>query len=363
MFRPPIEVADVIRTHGEEFLALYGRSLSVHQQTVLKRIADCRTAALGGHVDVCDACGHEVTLYNSCRDRHCPKCQGSSSATWFRARDMDLLSVPYFHVVCTLPHELRPLLYQNKRLLYGLLMKSAAAALQKTAAKPRPLGASIGFFGVLHTWGQSMEFHPHVHFVVPAGGISFDHSRWIPARRNYLVPVRVVSKIFRAKFVDGLTEIYRAGQLSLEGSIQHLAQMTTFRKFIRRLKKKKWLVYSKPPFGGPRQLVKYLARYTHRVAISNRRITGLDESGVTFRYKDYAHGHKKREMHLSGPEFLRRFLLHVLPKGFVRIRHYGFLALRNRNSNVELCRSLIAEAGAVSNLATADVAWNMTLNY
>ena len=312
----------------------------------MKRIAECRTAALGGHLDACTTCGFTTEIsYDSCRDRHCPKCQGSSSATWFRAREEDLLPVPYFHVTCTLPDTLRPIALQNKAVLYNLLLKSSAEALKKAAAKPHPLGAQIGFFGILHTWGQLLPHHPHVHWVVPGGGISLDGSRWVPSRKDYLVPTGVVATIFRRKFLDGLEQAFRSGELSFYGSIAHLQDPAAFRRFLRPLRKKKWVVDARAPFAGPRAVVAYLARYTHRVAISNHRILHVDDSGVTFRYKDYAKGGRTDTKHLSGVEFLRRFLLHVLPKGFVRIRHYGFLAHRNRTSNLKRCRQLIAEAG------------------
>lgn len=356
MSRPQWEVADVIRIHGERFLALHGSSLSLDQRKVLSRVAVCRTAALGGHLYACTAgCGHEEISYNSCRDRHCPKCQGSSSATWFRAREEDLLPVPYFHVTCTLPHRLNRIALQNKEVLYDLLLTTSADALKKTAAKPRPLGAKIGLFGILHTWGQVMLDHLHVHWVVPGGGISLDGSRWIPSRKDskgddYLVPKNVVADIFRAKFLDGLRAAFDSGKLTFHGSIADLKDPRSFRRFLRSLgkkSKKRWVVDMRPPFAGPRAVLKYLARYTHRVAISNHRILQVDHSGVTFRYKDYAHGGQQKSMHLSGPEFLRRFLLHVLPKRFVRIRHFGLLAHRDRKANLERCRQLIAEAGVL----------------
>jgi hypothetical protein len=253
--------------------------------------------------------------------------------------------VPHFHVVCTLPHELGPLVLTNRKFLYALLMKTSAAALLKAAALPHPLGARIGFFGVLHTWGQKLDLHPHVHFVVPAGGLSQDQSQWIPGRRNYLVPERVLAKFFRAKFLDGLEKAYRSESLALYGPSEHLATRRAFERFLRPLRRKKWVVYAKPPFAGADAVVKYLARYTHRVAISNQRLLHLDKFGVTFGYKDYANGTENRKMTLSGPEFLRRFLLHVVPKGFVRIRYYGFLSNRNRKENLALCRTLIENAG------------------
>lgn len=347
MGRATFEVADVIRLHGESFLDLHGAKLSARQRAILQKIAKCRTAALGGHVAACDRCGHRQISYNSCRDRHCPKCLGSASAAWFRARAEDLLPVPYFHLVFTLPHELAPVAQTNRAAVYALLLRSSAESLLQVAAYPRPLGARIGFFGVLHTWSQTLEFHPHVHFVVPAGGISLDGERWIPCRKNFLVPVRVLRDVFRAKFLSGLQRLRDQGKLVCHGSLESCRRPDALDRSLRTLRKKKWVVYAKPPFGGPEQVLKYLARYTHRVAISNHRLLDIDESGVTFRWKDYAAGAKKRSMTLTGPEFLRRFLLHVLPKGFVRIRHFGFLAHRNRTRSLERCRTLIAEADAI----------------
>jgi hypothetical protein len=344
MVRPTFEVADVIRVHGESLLKLHGAKLSARQHIILRKLAQCRTAALGGHVESCDTCGHQRISYNSCRDRHCPKCLGSASAAWFSARTEDLLPVPYFHVVCTLPHELAPIAQQNPAVVYALLMRSAAESLLQVAKYPHPLGARIGFFGVLHTWGQKLDLHPHVHYVVPAGGISLDGTRWVHCRKNFLVPIRVLRNVFRAKFLDELQQLFEQSKLGFYGSLEHLREPHKFASLVRKLRKKKWIVYSKPPFGGPQQVLKYLARYTHRVAISNHRILALDESGVTFGWKDYAAAADTKSIKLAGAEFLRRLLQHVLPKRFVRIRHYGLLAHRNRDAKVANCRKLIAES-------------------
>jgi hypothetical protein len=338
MSRPLFEVADVIRRHGEAFLAAHGGSLGTEQRRVLRRLAECRTAALGGHVDRCDACGHQELSYNSCRDRHCPKCQAGAAAEWFRAREGEILPVPYFHVVFTLPHELGPLALANRRTVYDLLMRTAASTLLDVAAKPRPLGARLGFFGILHTWTQTLDFHPHVHFVVPAGGLAPDRDEWIPARKNFLVPVRVLRNVFRARFLDDLLHLYERGALRLPES----TEPAEFRRRLNDLRRKKWVVYSQPPFAGPAAVVKYLARYTHRVAISNARISNIDDHGVDFRYRDTARGGRERQLRITGTEFLRRFLMHVLPHRLVRIRYYGFLAARHRTAMLALCRQLLA---------------------
>jgi hypothetical protein len=302
----------------------------------------CRTAKLGGHVEVCDACGVLHIAYNSCRNRHCPKCQGQKRAEWLDARQQDLLPAPYFHVVFTLLAELAPLALQNKHELYSLLFKSAADTLKEIAADPRHLGAEIGFIAVLHTWGQTLTHHPHLHCVVPGGGLSPDGLSWIASRENFLVSVRVLSRRFRNKFIDGLRAAFRSGRLQFHGQLAQLDDPARFTSFCAQLREKEWVVYAKPPFGGPEQVLKYLARYTHRVAISNHRIVSVNDGTVTFRYKDYARGNAQRVMKLSSIEFLRRFLLHVLPGGLMRIRHYGFLANRCRKDKLAQCRELLA---------------------
>jgi hypothetical protein len=334
-------VADVFRRHGEQFLEAFGDSTSVAQKRVLQALSACRTSALGGHVDGCDACGHLAVSYNSCRNRHCPKCLVSASAKWLDARSAELLPVPYYHVVFTLPASLGPLALQNKKVVYEVLFEAASQTLLKIAADPKHLGAQPGFLAILHTWGQNLLHHPHVHCVVPGGGIAPDRKRWIGCLDGFFLPVRVLSPVFRGKFLDLLGRSFDANELAFHGDLAHLADLEAFQALLRSTRKKPWVVYAKPPFGGPEQVLKYLARYTHRVAIANSRLLSLDEGKVTFRWKDYADGNTKRRMTLDATEFIRRFLLHVLPKGYVRIRHYGFLANRARQRNLELCRRLL----------------------
>jgi len=341
MNRPPLEVADIIRAAGDDFIHRNHTHLAWPQLKVLRAIRNCRTQALGGHLDRCSGCGHEAISYNSCRNRHCPKCQTNAREQWLAKRAEDLLPVPYFHVVFTIPHDLSALALQNKRILYDLLFQTSAETLIEVAADPKHLGARIGFLAVLHTWGQNLQHHPHVHCVIPAGGLSPDESRWIRSPTSFFVPVRVLSKVFRGKFVDGLKRLYRTHKLSFHGSLRSLADAKQFRRFLRQLFREDWVVYAKKPFRGPAYVLQYLARYTHRVAISNHRLISFEEGKVTFRYKDYAHGNKKRKMTLTSDEFLRRFLLHVLPGGFVRIRHYGFLANRSRSRLVTVARQLL----------------------
>jgi hypothetical protein len=342
MNRPSFEVADIVRTAGQRFIDKNRSWLTGLHRKVLFAIECCRTAALGGHKDRCARCGYKAISYNSCRNRHCPKCQTNTREKWLAARQGELLAVPYVHVVFTLPHELSPLAFHNKKLLYGLLFRASAATLLEVAADPEHLGAEIGFLSVLHTWGQNLLHHPHVHCVIPAGGLSPDHQRWVRPRYAFFLPVKVLSRVFRGKFVDGLKQMFRDGELCLPGPLKPLAREKVFRSFLRSLHRQDWVVYAKPPFGGPYHVLQYLARYTHRVAISNHRIVNFADGKVTFRWKDYAHGHKKRLMKLSMEEFLRRFLLHWLPRGFVRIRFFGFLANRRRANLLPLCRQLLA---------------------
>jgi Putative transposase/Transposase zinc-binding domain len=315
---------------------------------VLRAIRDCRTAALGGHLDRCARCGYQAISYNSCRNRHCPKCQTSAREQWLQKQSADLLPVSYFHVVFTVPHDLSALMLQNKKLLYDLLFRASAETLMEVAADPKHLGAEIGFLSVLHTWGQNLQHHPHVHCVIPAGGLAFDHSRWIRAPGRFFLPVRVLSRVFRGKFTAGLKRLFRQNKLSFHGSLQPLAQPKLFRKWLRQLWRKEWVVYAKQPFGGPQHVLQYLARYTHRVAISNHRLISFEDGLVAFRWKDYAHGNKKRKMTLRAEEFLRRFLLHVLPRAFTRIRHFGLFANRRRRPTVALCRGLLGSEPAAS---------------
>jgi len=339
--RPRLEVAEVVRVCGDAYRTAYG--MSADQQHVLSDLLQCRTAALGGHVDECDQCGQQRISYNSCRNRHCPKCQGSQAAEWLEAQRSHLLPVPYVHVVFTLPRLLAPLALQNPRMVYGLLFRAASRTLLEVAADPRLLGARIGFLALLHTWGQKLDHHPHLHCVVPAGGLSLDGTRWVPCSHKFFLPVRVLSRVFRGKFLALLDQAFAAGELSFHGSLQPLAHGARFKRLLIEARRTEWVVYAKPPFGGPDQVLKYLARYTHRVAISNRRLISLEDGIVRFRYKDYARGHQVRTLSLDAVEFTRRFLLHVLPKGFVRIRRYGLLANAHRQDNLARCRERLGE--------------------
>lgn len=345
MNRPPFEVADIIRAAGDRFVEGNRSWLRWMHIKVLNAIERCRTAALGGHKDRCARCGYAAAIsYNSCRNRHCPKCQTRAREQWLAQRSRDLLPVRYVHVVFTLPHELALLALQNKRLLYGLLFRASAETLMEIAADPKHLGAEIGFLSVLHTWGQNLLAHPHVHCVIPAGGLAPDHSHWIRPRYPFFLPVKVLSRVFRGKFVAGLKSAFAQNKLDFHGTLQALTNPKAFHSFLRTLFRNDWVVYAKPPFGGPEHVLQYLARYTHRVAISNHRLLSFADGKVTFRWKDYAHGNKKRKMTLSAEEFLRRFLLHVLPRGFVRIRHFGLLANRQRTERIALCRQLLSPA-------------------
>jgi hypothetical protein len=312
------------------------------QVKVLRAIARCRTAALGGHLDVCTGCGYLSGIsYNSCRNRHCPKCQTGAREKWLAKRQQELLPVNYFHLVFSVPHLLVPLIWQNKKALFTLLFDAAAASLLEVATDPKHLGAEIGFLSILHTWGQTLQPHPHIHCVVPGGGLSPDHERWRSTPAHFFLPVRVLSRVFRGKFVAGLRRAFRANQLAFHGECLPLANEKTFAAFLRTLFREEWVVYAKPPFGGPEHVLHYLARYTHRVAISNHRILAVDDSQVTFRWKDYAHHNKQRTRTLTCEEFLRRFLQHILPKGFPRIRYFGWLANRRRSKLLPLCRLLL----------------------
>jgi hypothetical protein len=341
MSRPTLEVADIVRAAGNSFWEQQQSHLAWPHRKVLDAIVRCRTAALGGHLDRCVSCGHQAISFNSCRNRHCPKCQGNARAKWLAARSAELLPVPYFHVVFTLPHELSALVLQNKRLLYDLLYRTSAATMLELARDPRHLGADIGFLGVLHTWGQNLEHHPHVHYIVPAGGLALDGSRWIDSSQRFFLPVHALSRVFRGKFVAGLKQLVAEDKLQFHGSQQHLAAPGCFPSFLRQLYQQDWVVYAKPPFGGAEHVLNYLARYTHRVAISNHRLVAFENERVSFRWRDYAHGGKKKLMTVSAHEFLRRFLLHVLPSGLVRIRHFGLFANRRRSAALERCRSLL----------------------
>jgi predicted Zn-ribbon and HTH transcriptional regulator len=344
MSAPPFEVADIIRAHGNSFVARNRSWLTWLHLRILFAIEHCRTAALGGHLDRCRQCGFEATSFNSCRSRHCPKCQTNARNRWIAERGKELLPVKYVHVVFTIPHELAWLALANKKVVYDLLFRSSAATLLEIAADPKHLGAEIGFLSVLHTWGQNLQIHPHIHCVIPAGGLSPDHQRWVHPRYAFFLPVKVLSRVFRGKFTDGLKRAFQAGELRFPGRMKPMARERAFRSFLRTLFRNDWVVYAKPPFGGPDHVLHYLARYTHRVAISNHRIVNFADGRVTFRWKDYAHGNKKRLMTLTAEEFLRRFLLHSLPRGFVRIRFCGFLASRRRGDLLPVCRRLLNAA-------------------
>ncbi len=342
MSRPPLEVADLIRAAGAAFLQRNRQWIRGKHVQVLLAIARCHTAALGGHLDQCTRCGHRATIsYNSCRNRHCPKCQTAAREQWIAARRRELLPTRYVHVVFTLPHRLAPLVLQNKKVLYDLLFRTSAETLLEVARDPIHLGAEIGFFSVLHTWSQKLGIHPHVHCVVPAGGLSLDHTRWVRSRKNYFLPKQVLREVFRGKFVEALKQAFQNGQLHFQGDLTLLAQPKTFAAWLRPLYRQDWVVYLKRPFGGPEYVLHYLGRYTHRVAISNHRLVSLADGQVTFRWRDSAHHNEQKLLTLSLDEFLRRFLLHLLPKGFVRIRHFGFLANRKRATLLPLAFHLL----------------------
>ena len=344
MSRPPLEVADLIRAAGTSFFEHSRKWFTWLHLKILTAIVCCRTSVLGGHIDECSRCGNRAISFNSCRNRHCPKCQANARDRWLEARRRDLLPTPYSHVVFTLPHQLAPLALQNKDQIYSLLFRMAAETLLEVAREPQRLGAELGFFGVLHTWNQKLLHHPHVHFVVPAGGLAPDHSRWISAQPRFFLPVEVLGRRFRRKFLYALWELYDAGQLGFHGLLAPLAARRTFAALLGPLFRTRWVVYCKRPFGGPEQALRYLGCYTHRVAISNHRLVALEDGQVLFRWRDSAHKNKKRLMALPLEEFLRRFFLHVLPRGFVRIRHFGFLAHRRRATTLPLCRQLLADA-------------------
>lgn len=358
--RPALEVAEVIRECGEAFTARHGAWLSSAQRRALRDLAACRTAALGGHVVRCLDCGHQRIAYNSCRNRHCPKCQALSRAQWLERQAEHLLPVEYHHVVFTLPEAVAELARANPRVVYDALLQASAATLRDVAANPTRLGAQVGALLVLHTWGQTLQHHPHVHAVVTGGGLSCNERgvpdaepRWVACRPGFFLPVRVLSRVFRGKFVERLREAFDAGTLVFPGRLADLQPAHAFAAWVKSLYRTDWVVYAKPPFGGPAQVLKYLARYTHRVAISNSRLVKFEDGRVTFRYKDYADDSRQKTMTLDGVEFLRRFLQHVLPKGFVKIRHYGLLANRHRDERLDLCRRLLFVAAVHEQLSAA----------
>jgi hypothetical protein len=344
MSRPALEVADIFRDHGAAWRRANVGHVSLDQMKVISAIERCRTAALGGHVARCEGCAHTVIAYNSCRNRHCPKCQGAAATEWLAAREADLLPVAYFHVVFTLPARIAAIAYQNKAAIYDILFTASAETVTTIAADPKHLGARIGITAVLHTWGSAMTHHPHVHMIVPGGGISADGSRWISSRPDFLVHVKALARLFRGKFLAMLIDAHSGGRLKFFNTHIGLADKRTFKKFLAPLRRIKWVVYCKDPFGGPEQVLRYLSRYTHRVAISNRRLVAADDGGVSFRWKDYRIEGPGRwkTMTLTPHEFIRRFLSHVLPKGFHRIRHYGLFANGNRAANIAKARELLA---------------------
>jgi Putative transposase/Transposase zinc-binding domain len=341
MTRPRLDVAEVIRSCRDAFLERYGAGLTTEQSRALDDLTACRTAALGGHVLGCPECGHQEISYNSCGNRHCPKCQATAAARWLETQAVDLLDTPYFHVVLTLPGALGPVARCNPRAVYGLLMRAAAATLLEVAADPKHLGAEIGVLAVLHTWGQNLALHPHVHCVVTGGGLAPDGSRWVAGRADFFLPVRVLSRVFRGKFLAGLRAAFKGGRLRFPGRLAPLARPRQFHRLLAEAARTEWVVYARPPWGGPATVLKYLARYTHRAAISNHRLVSLADGQVTFRWKDYAHGGRRSTMTLDAVEFVRRFLTHVLPVGFVRVRHYGLLANRYRREKLARCRELL----------------------
>ena len=343
MTRPSLEVADGVRHSGAASLARYGATLSTEQHRALRAIAVCRTAALGGHATQCDQCGPLEITSHSCGNRHCPKCPGRAQAAWLAARAAELLDVPYVHVVFTLPHTLSPLALQNPRGMYPLLFQAVAETLLTVARDPRHLGAELGCLAVLHTWGQTLHHHPHLHCVVPAGGLSLDGAQWRACRSTFFLPVRVLSRVCRRRFLTMLRQAYTEGTLRLEGQCHTLTNPQRWQQFLDPLKATEWVVYAKPPAGGPGQVLKYLARYTHRVAIANRRLLALEDGRVTFRWKDYAQGNRHRLMTLDAVEFIRRFLLHILPSGFQRLRQYGLRANRTRQATLGVCRVLLQQ--------------------
>jgi hypothetical protein len=349
-----LEVADIFRRHGDAYRRAHDGHLGRVERRVMSAIALCRTVELGGHREVCTSCGLVRCAYNSCRNRHCPKCQGQARAEWLAARQAELLPVPYFHVVFTVPAPVAEIAFQNKETVYAILFRAAAETLRRIAADPKHLGAELGVIAVLHTWGQNLHHHPHVHCVVPGGGPSPDGMRWTGCRPGFFLPVRVLSRFFRRLFLDQLRAAFEAGELGFFGDLATLAQPAVFARRLRELRRVEWVVYAKPPFGGPAQVLAYLGRYTHRVAIANSRLLSVTDDAVAFRWKDYRHHGKSKVMSLGANEFIRRFLLHTLPDGFHRIRHYGFLANGHRTAKLALCRKLLEVPSSQPGLAPAD---------
>ena len=341
MERPKLEVADIFRRYGETYRAEHEGSLLSTQRRVMRAVTACRTAALGGHLEACDACGHQRISYNSCRNRHCPKCQSLARAQWIEDRKSELLDCPYFHVVFTLPEQIAAIAYQNKAVVYNLLFAATAETLCTIAADPKHLGAEIGFFAVLHTWGQNLMHHPHLHCVVPGGGLSADGQRWVACRPAFFLPVRVLSRFFRRRFLELLGQAFERGDLEFFSTLEPLRERKAFQRYLDPLREKEWVVYAKAPFAGPEQVLDYVGRYTHRVAISNNRLLDIEDGHVTFRWRDYRDGDAQKSMTLTAEEFIRRFLLHVLPPSFHRIRYYGLLGNRHRQEKLDQCRRLL----------------------
>lgn len=350
-----LEVADIFRQAGPVYRQQHAAALSRGQRCVMSAIERCRTAALGGHVEQCDACGHQRIAFNSCRNRHCPKCQSLVRAQWLEDRQADLIPVDYFHVVFTVPEAIAAIAYQNKAMVYEILFHATAETLRTIAADPKHLGAEIGFIAILHTWGQNLLHHPHLHCVVPGGGLSADGDRWVACRPGFFLPVRVLSRLFRRLFLAKLQGAFDAGQLRFFNALEPLQDRGAFAKYLAPARQTEWVVYAKPPFGGPRHVLEYLGRYTHRVAISNNRLIDFVDGKVRFRWKDYRHESRQKVMELEAQEFVRRFLLHVLPSGFQRIRHYGFLANRHRALKLAHCRQLLGEPVPVAQLSEASL--------
>ena len=334
-----LEVADIMREYGEDYRREHKPPSRMIK--VMNAIESCRTSKLGGHIDECDNCGHIKISYNSCRNRHCPKCQGLAKERWLMDRKSDLLPIEYFHMVFTIPDTLNPLTLRNQKEIYSILFKSVSETLIELGKDPKYLGADIGFIGILHTWGQNLMVHPHIHCIVPGGGLSFDTKRWISSREKFFIPVKVLSRLFRGKVLFYLKEAHRKERLKFPGNIKELSKEREFNMFMDSLYKKEWVVYSKPPFKNAEHVLEYLGRYTHRVAISNNRITDIKDGKVTFRYKDYKDGNKNKLMTIKAHEFIRRFLLHILPDNFVKIRHYGILSNRNRRTKLKRCKEIL----------------------
>lgn len=344
MERPKLEVADIFRRYGDAYREKHGAAMSTAQRRVMTAIEVCRTAALGGQIEQCDQCGHQRICYRSCRNRHCPKCQSLARAEWIQHRQAELLDCEYFHVVFTVPEEIAAIAYQNKKAVYGILFRATAETLRTIAADPKHLGAEIGFFAVLHTWGSNLLHHPHLHCVVPGGGLSPDGARWISCKPGFFLPVRVLSRLFRRLFLEHLQNAFDSGELQFFSTLENLREQREFARHLAPVRKAEWVVYAKPPFAGPEQVLDYVGRYTHRVAISNNRLLDIEAGQVHFRYKDYRNKGQQKTMMLSADEFIRRFLLHALPDGFQRIRYYGFLGNRYRQQKLAQCRQLLGMA-------------------